>query len=354
MQAAATLPAMLTTSPLLPTPLPALDCEQLALFCKASADELRLNILRVLRNDSYSVQELSHIVDLKQSALSHHLKVLAAAHWVTTRREGNTIFYRRNVLAHDLPLAALQSSLFNSVDACVLDAAIVHRLHDIEENRTESSRVFFIENAAKFREQQDLIASFDHYADSVEALLKLIPLPAREHALEIGPGEGLFLNALAREFHKVSAFDTSNAMLSQAKQWINKSSLDNVHLFYGDTRKAAANLANVDCVVINMVLHHVASPADVFNDISACLKPGGALLVTDLCHHDQEWAKTACGDVWMGFDPDDLTHWANKAGLLHGQSTYLAQRNGFRIQIRHFYKPDFNKTEINQTKGTTT
>ncbi len=340
---------MLNTSTLLPTPLPALDCEQLALFCKASADELRLNILRVLRNDSYSVQELCHIVDLKQSALSHHLKVLAAAQWVTTRREGNTIFYRRYVLAHDLPLASLQTALFNSIDACALEPAIAQRLQDIEESRTESSRAFFIENAAKFREQQDLIASFDHYADSVEALLTTIALPDKDHAIEIGPGEGLFLNALARQFKHVSAFDTSSAMLTQAKQWVMKSSLANVSLVLGDTRKAAASANPADCVVINMVLHHVASPADVLNDISACLKPGGALIVTDLCHHDQDWAKTACGDVWMGFDPDDLTQWANKAGLLHGQSTYLAQRNGFRIQIQHFYKPVLLKNQ-----GTTT
>jgi ArsR family transcriptional regulator len=317
-----------------------LEFESLAHFCKASADELRLLILRVLRNDSYSVQELCLIFDLKQSAMSHHLKVLAAAHWVTTRREGNSIFYRRLLLAHDSVFAPLQQALFNSVDACDLTPPIVERLQTVEENRTQCSREFFVENAAKFREQQDLIASFDHYADSVADVLQAIPLSGKEHALEVGPGEGLFLNTLCREFKQVSAFDTSSAMLAQAKQWAAKSSLNNITLYCGDTRKAATHFSNaIDCVVINMVLHHVASPADVFNDVSACLKPGGALIVTDLCHHDQEWAKTACGDVWMGFDPDDLTHWAKQAGLLLGQSSYLAQRNGFKVQIQHFYKP---------------
>jgi len=315
------------------------EFEALASFCKASADDLRLQILRVLRNDSYSVQELCSIFDLKQSAMSHHLKVLAAAQWVTTRREGNTIFYRRHFLAHNAEFATLQQALYISIDATEPSDVIAQRVATIEQQRTQSSQAFFIENADKFREQQDLIASFDHYADSVESMLKAIPLPSRLHAIEIGPGEGLFLSPLAWQFQTVSAFDTSQAMLDKSNAWVARCKLNNVNLYLGDTRSIQDKTKAADCIIINMVLHHVASPADVFADISACLKPGGAVIVTDLCHHDQAWAKTACGDIWMGFEPDDLTHWANKAGLVHGQSSYLAQRNGFKVQIQHFYKP---------------
>ena len=119
----------------------------------------------------------------------------------------------------------------------------------------------------------------------------------------------------------------------------------NVQLVVGDTQHAIEQALVADCIIINMVLHHVASPADIFHDVSQLLKPGGALLITDLCHHDQTWAKEACGDVWLGFEPDDLSFWAAKAGLTEGQSSYLAQRNGFRIQIRHFYKPEDNSHE---------
>lgn len=313
--------------------------EALATFCKASADELRLQILRVLRNDSYSVQELCFIFELKQSAMSHHLKVLAAAQWVTTRREGNTIFYRRLFLAHNAELAVVQQALYSCIDATEFSPSVAEHVLTVEQQRTASSKAFFLNNADKFRAQQDLIASFDHYADSTESMLKAIALPERLHAIEIGPGEGLFLSALAWQFEKVSAFDTSQAMLDKARAWVNRCRLSNVDLCLGDTRSAVKKALQADCVIVNMVLHHVASPADVFNDISACLKPGGALIVTDLCHHDQEWAKTTCGDIWLGFDPDDLTQWANQAGLLQGQSSYLAQRNGFKVQIQHFYKP---------------
>jgi ArsR family transcriptional regulator len=58
--------------------------------------------------------------------------------------------------------------------------------------------------------------------------------------------------------------------------------------------------------------------------------------VTDLCSHDQGWARDNCGDLWLGFEPADLTRWANDVGLTDITSVYLAQRNGFQIQVRLF------------------
>lgn len=69
--------------------------EQLAALGKAYGDVLRLEILRVLSTDSFGVLELSSLFDMRQPAMSHHLKVLSQAGLVSTRKEGNTIFYRR-------------------------------------------------------------------------------------------------------------------------------------------------------------------------------------------------------------------------------------------------------------------
>src|SRR5690554_7277486 len=43
---------------------------------KASGDPLRLEILRVLRRDTFGVLELSQMFDMRQSGMSHHLKVM--------------------------------------------------------------------------------------------------------------------------------------------------------------------------------------------------------------------------------------------------------------------------------------
>ena len=61
-------------------------------------------------------------------------------------------------------------------------------------------------------------------------------------------------------------------------------------------------------------------------------------VITDLCAHDQDWVKQSCGDLWLGFDPSEITGWAETAGLTEGNSLFLSQRNGFRIQLRQFNK----------------
>jgi ArsR family transcriptional regulator len=85
-----------------------------------------------------------------------------------------------------------------------------------------------------------------------------------------------------------------------------------------------------------MVLHHNATPADLISDCAKLLTPNGTMMVTELCEHGQEWVKASCGDIWLGFSPESLTRWASSAGLVDSNSIYIAQRNGFRIQIRQF------------------
>ena len=75
------------------------------------------------------------------------------------------------------------------------------------------------------------------------------------------------------------------------------------------------------------------------SSLVSLLQPGGSLLVTDLCSHNQNWAKEACGDLWLGFEQDDLARWATAAGLVPGDSLYVGLRNGFQIQVRHFQRP---------------
>ena len=85
-----------------------------------------------------------------------------------------------------------------------------------------------------------------------------------------------------------------------------------------------------------MVLHHTPAPAQVLADAAAHLAPGGVIAVTDLCRHDQGWARENCGDLWLGFEPEQLTGWAADAGLGDLASSFLAQRNGFQVQVRLF------------------
>jgi ArsR family transcriptional regulator len=242
-------------------------------------------------------------------------------------------------LAPDHPHASLQQQLFTTIDQQPLATPIAERLTFLQRERSAASQAFFIENAHKFRAQQDLIASYPIYAEQITQLLLNTPLRARNQVLEVGPGEGEFLTFLARQFTHVIALDNADTMLEKSRAYVSQHNLRNVEFILGDTRDLPAKKVFADCIVVNMVLHHTPSPADIFHDLSNALVPGGALLITDLCRHEQTWARETCGDLWQGFEPQDFTRWAEAAGLTEGQSVYVALRNGFQIQLRQFFKP---------------
>ncbi|MGI9295129.1 MAG: ArsR/SmtB family transcription factor [Pseudomonadales bacterium] len=315
------------------------DIHALSLLNKAAADELRLHILRTLRRDSFGVGELCEIFAMQQPAMSHHLKVLAQAQLVATRREGNNIFYRRAALALRAWLQPLHDCLFETIDQLLLPAPIEKRLKAIQDKRAQLARQFFNDNVSKFTTQQELIADYPVYASPVAELLQQLDAQQRHSVLEIGPGSGEFLAELAALFGEVIALDISEEMLSQAKTFANAQCLENTRFLLGDSRLALQKKINVQAIVMNMVLHHVASPADLFNDAAALLTDDGHLFVADLCEHSQDWVRQACGDLWLGFAPEELSHWALRAGLTEArEGQYLSLRNGFRLQVRHFQK----------------
>jgi ubiquinone/menaquinone biosynthesis C-methylase UbiE/DNA-binding transcriptional ArsR family regulator len=321
-------------------PVPSLrpdDGDELAALCKAAGDPLRLNVLRVLANDSFGVLELAQIFAIGQSGMSHHLKVLAQADLVATRREGNAIFYRRALPHTELLGGKLHSALLEEVDNLSLPGDVQSRIGQVHGQRAAASQDFFSRVAEKFRAQQDLIAGLPQYRESVLALLDKLSFSHKATALEVGPGDGGFLPELARRFQQVTALDNSPAMLELARQLCEREALGNVSLQLADALNDTSLRA--DCVVLNMVLHHFAAPADALKQMANLLQPGGSLLVTDLCSHNQNWAREACGDLWLGFEQDDLARWATAAGLVPGGGFCVGLCNGFQIQVRHFQRP---------------
>lgn len=316
--------------------------QEVAALCKAAGDPLRIHILQLLAQDAFGVLELCRILDVRQPALSHHLKILAGTGLVTTRREGTYIYYRRAPRRED-GLDELRQQVFIDLDRANLDSEIAGRLSTEQQARAERSLSFFHSNAEKFRDQQDLIAGYAQYGELIVQVLDGLNLSKAESAVEIGPGAGELLLDLSSRFARVVALDNSEVMLDKSRAFAERNALKNIDFIHGDTtaivRGAIKSKAvPSDVVTLNMVLHHVPSPGEIFKDIYHLLVDGGKLLLTELCDHDQDWAREACGDVWLGFEPEVLDQWALAAGLCCGDSQYLALRNGFRIQIREFYK----------------
>jgi DNA-binding transcriptional ArsR family regulator len=74
---------------------------------KALADPTRREILRLLRRGEMTAGELADHFDMAKPSVSHHFAVLRQADLVTTRREGQQIYYSLNTTVVEDFLAVL-------------------------------------------------------------------------------------------------------------------------------------------------------------------------------------------------------------------------------------------------------
>ena len=310
------------------------DMEALSQLFKAAGDPLRLDIIRALKSDSFGVQELASIFAMPQPGMSHHLKILAAAGILATRREGNSIFYRRHMGATLPRFVPVLEALFAATDSCALADEYVLNIQKIYEERALQSQQFFQKNAREFKEHQAHLCELKQYQAELEHCLQMFPDAANKKVLEVGSGHGELLKVLTSRFAHVVALDASDEMLSVAKA---KTHAD-VEFRHGTLERMSADKSHFDGVVLNMVLHHMPSPAGFFKDVSRHLQTGGMLVIADLCSHQQEWVKGSCGDVWLGFASEDLDRWAENSGFESRQSQFIGLKNGFQIQIKLFQK----------------
>ena len=302
---------------------------------KAFADPLRLDVLRLLQNNSFGVMELCHITATPQSGMSHHLKILTGSGLLETRREGTSIFYRRAMLPQNGFLSDLTRTFLETLDQTALSPELIKARQEIYDDRSQQSAEFFSRCAAQLKENQDLVASFEHYSGCVGDLIGNENLPSETRVIEIGAGESPLLTSLSQSFKSVLVVDNSDEMLNKTKARVQQEQLKNVHFMLQDYDSLTLDFP-ADLLVCNMVLHHLPAPAAFFQKAAGLIKPKGRLLLIDLCPHQQDWTRDICGDLWLGFEPEDLDLWAAAAGFQRGQGAFLGLKNGFQLQLRIF------------------
>jgi DNA-binding transcriptional ArsR family regulator len=65
-----------------------------ASVCKGLADPKRLILINALRDGERSVTELCDVTQIQQANASQHLAILKSKGLVTSRREGQRVYYR--------------------------------------------------------------------------------------------------------------------------------------------------------------------------------------------------------------------------------------------------------------------
>ena len=272
------------------------------------SDATRLRLLRVLERAELGVSDLCEVLQLPQSTISRHLKVLADDAWLTQRRRGTTNLY--GLLLDELDPTAREQWLLVRVqtegwstfqhDALRLAAAL--------ERHSRDSQKFFASAAGRWDETRREIYGDRFLTDSVAALL-----PGDWTVADLGCGTGTLTASLARGVHRVIGIDNSQPMLTAAEQRLE--AFDNVELTHGDLESLPLRDATCDAVLAVLVLTYVPTPLEVLREAQRVLKPGGRAVVVDLLRHDLEDFRRSMNQLSRGFEPEELSQLLREAGF---------------------------------------
>lgn len=275
---------------------------------KALADPTRLRLLALLAHGEFTVQELTAMLEMGQSRISRHLKILSEAGILAVKRQGTWGYYR---LAQENPLfRELWPALERRAEELPERGSDREGLAQVLESRRRRSREFFDRHALQWdRLAREVLPVPDYGA----ALLSV--LPSCELLLEVGVGTGALLPELRRKARQVVGVDHSPAMLEQARERLAADALGGVDLRLGEMSHLPLPDGEAQGAVLNMVLHHAAQPARVLGEIARVLAPGGTLAIADLLRHEKEWARERMADQWLGFEREELSSWLAAAGF---------------------------------------
>jgi len=275
---------------------------------RALSDPTRLRIVALLEKEELSVNELREITRLGQSRISTHLGLLQEAGLVQSRREGKRTFYRLNPPARG-PVRELAHLAVQGAGELPEHAGDLINLKRILHRRREQAQVYFNQVAGRFDRVYGPGRSWQAFG---QLLLRLLP-PLT--VADLGSGEGLLSELLARRCKKVIAVDNSEKIVAFGAAKAKKNNLKNLEFRLGDLENPPLESESVDLVILSQALHHAEHPPRALAGAYRILKPGGQVWILDLAQHRFENAHELYGDRWLGFAECDLHRWLEEAGF---------------------------------------
>ena len=275
---------------------------------RALSDPTRLRVIALLERDELSVAELQEITRLGQSRISTHLGLLQDSELLQSRREGKRAFYKLNENAGATAREFIQLAIRGAKELPEHSSDQIN-LKRVLHRRREQAEVYFNQIAGRFDRVYGPGRSWQAFG---HLLLRILPPLI---VADLGAGEGLLSELLARRCQKVIAVDNSEKIVAFGKAKAKKNGLKNLEFRLGDLQDPPIEPESVDLVVLSQALHHAESPEATIAAAHRILKTGGQIMILDLLKHNFDKARELYGDRRLGFAESDLHGWLEKAGF---------------------------------------
>jgi len=287
---------------------------------KLLADPTRLRLVRLLWQEELSVAELQDILEMGQSRISTHLGLLRQGNLVTDRRDGKRSYYQVN---HSLPKAHLKivEVVCESSNGDELAEQDRQNLNRILAQRQKLSEEFFNTIAGRLGRNYCPGRSWEAIG---HFLLKLTPPLV---VADLGAGEGLLAQLLARRAKQVYCIDNSPRMVEVGTELAAKNGFDNLEYKVGDIENVPLGDNSIDLCFLSQALHHANHPQKALAEAYRILKPGGQLIVIDLAEHQFEKARELYADRWLGFPRSTLYQWMKDCGFQEIDASIVARED---------------------------
>ena len=262
------------------------------------------------------VAEICTALQLPQSTVSRHLKLLGDEGWIAARAEGTSRWYHLSAAEMGAGAAQLWGVVRGDIAASAEAREDARRVKTIISRRKSRSQEFFESTAGQWDDVRSQL--FGDRAD-LPALLSL--LDDRWTVGDLGCGTGRISAQVAPFVRRVIAVDESEAMLGAAKTRL--VGVDGVEFRQGSLQQLPVQDGELDAAFLFLVLHYLADPAAAVREAARTVKAGGKVMIVEMRPHGRTEYQQTMGHRWLGFEESTVRGWFDAAGLSRARFTPL-------------------------------
>ncbi|MBU1003214.1 MAG: metalloregulator ArsR/SmtB family transcription factor [Proteobacteria bacterium] len=308
-------------------------------YSKALADATRLRLARILLDHELSVGELVAVLGLSQPRISRHLKIMAEAGLLASRRDGQWVFYSAAESGEGREYLDAVGQFLRRDPALAADAEAAAR---VLAERRRRSRHFFERHAEDWDRLRDsTLGGFDVAAEILACM------PETRVAVDLGCGTGGLLKVLRNRASQVIGVDNSQEMLARARQVLLGNEEGSagrfadagltgdarVSLRIGDLEHLPLADAEAGFAVMCLALHHLPSPERGIREAHRVLGSGSRFVLVDFEQHTDETLREGAGDHWLGFAPERIEGWLSSAGFAIVDNARFPLPSGLTLRL---------------------